>query len=161
MRRRFLAAYVAPSSVAEIHLYHPQPYHDPRQAHLRLVTPRFLADVHRGLEPGGLFVVQTDNPDYWAYITRVVPVFFDFTSIRNPGPTPPRAARGARSWRGAGACGSSAARAAAATTSRAPKPWPWPRRSPPPPSAGRGRGASSMIRTMEGEMSGVGTTNRK
>ena len=47
----FLAAYVAEASVAEVHLYHPQPYHDPRQAHLRLVTPRFLADVHRGLEP--------------------------------------------------------------------------------------------------------------
>ncbi len=82
----FLAAYVAESSASEVHLYHPQPYHDPRQAHLRLVTPRFLADVHRGLEPGGLFVIQTDNPDYWSYITRVVPLFFDFNE--QPGPWP-------------------------------------------------------------------------
>ena len=72
--------------MAEIHLYHPQPYHDPRQAHLRLVTPRFLADVHRGLEPGGLFVVQTDNPDYWDYISRRRPAFFDFQE--HPGPWP-------------------------------------------------------------------------
>ena len=49
----FVASYVAPGSVAEVHLYHPQPYHDPRQAHRRLVTPRFLADVHRALGPGG------------------------------------------------------------------------------------------------------------
>jgi tRNA (guanine-N7-)-methyltransferase len=28
--------------------------------------------------PGGLFVVQTDNPGYWRYIRAVVPVFFDF-----------------------------------------------------------------------------------
>jgi tRNA (guanine-N7-)-methyltransferase len=82
----FLARYVAPGSVAEVHLYHPQPYHDPRQAHRRLVTPRFLADLHRGLAPGGLFVVQTDNPDYWAYMKRVLPVFFDLRE--HPGPWP-------------------------------------------------------------------------
>ncbi|MBX6314273.1 MAG: methyltransferase domain-containing protein, partial [Isosphaeraceae bacterium] len=34
----FMGQYVAPGSVAEVHLYHPQPYHDPRKAHLRLVT---------------------------------------------------------------------------------------------------------------------------
>jgi len=85
----FVAAYVAESSVDEVHLYHPQPYHDPRQAHLRLVTPRFLADVHRALKPGGLFVIQTDNPDYWAYITGVVPVFFDFREHPAPWPDAP------------------------------------------------------------------------
>lgn len=82
----FVGSYVPEASVAEMHLYHPQPYHDPRQAHRRLVTPRFLADVHRGLEPGGLFVIQTDNPDYWAYFTRVLPVFFHFEE--HPGPWP-------------------------------------------------------------------------
>jgi tRNA (guanine-N7-)-methyltransferase len=74
----FMSDYVAESSVQEIHLYHPQPFHDPRRAHLRLVTPRFLADVHRALAPGGLFVIQTDNPDYWEYFHRVLPLFFDF-----------------------------------------------------------------------------------
>jgi tRNA (guanine-N7-)-methyltransferase len=82
----FLAAYVPEGSVAEAHLYHPQPYHDPKQAHLRLLTPRFLADLHRGLEPGGLFVVQTDNPDYWRYIRAVVPLFFDFQEHPDPWP---------------------------------------------------------------------------
>jgi tRNA (guanine-N7-)-methyltransferase len=80
----FLASYVPESGVAEVHIYHPQPYHDPRQAHRRLLTPRVLSDVHRGLEPGGLFVIQTDNPDYWSYITRVVPVFFDFHEQDGP-----------------------------------------------------------------------------
>jgi len=81
-----LREYVGASSVEEIHLYHPQPYHDPRQAHLRLVTPKFLADVHAALGPGGLFVIQTDNPDYWSYMTRLLPVFFDF--CEQPGPWP-------------------------------------------------------------------------
>jgi tRNA (guanine-N7-)-methyltransferase len=82
----FVGAYVAAGSVDEVHLYHPQPYHDPREAHRRLVTPRFLADVHRGLRPGGLFVVQTDNPDYWGYIKEVVPVFFEFEEKAGPWP---------------------------------------------------------------------------
>jgi tRNA (guanine-N7-)-methyltransferase len=107
----FLAAYVAPGSVAEVHLYHPQPYHDPRRAHLRLVTPRFLADVHRALRPGGLFVVQTDNPDYWDYIARVVPVFFAFGAQPGPWPDAPEGrsrreilarSRGLRIFRGHG-----------------------------------------------------------
>lgn len=75
---------VGPETAAEVHLYHPQPYHDPRKAHLRLVTPRFLADVHHALAPGGLFVVQTDNPDYWEYMRRILPVFFEFEERDGP-----------------------------------------------------------------------------
>jgi tRNA (guanine-N7-)-methyltransferase len=73
-----LERHVAPGGVSEIHCYHPQPYYDPAQVHRRLVTPAFVALVHRSLVPGGLFVVQTDNPGYWRYIRQVVPVFFDF-----------------------------------------------------------------------------------
>src|SRR4051812_15093938 len=80
----FVAAYVPDTSVHEVHLYHPQPFHDPRRAHLRLVTPWFLAHVHRALKTGGLFVIQTDNPDYWAYIGNVMPVFFDFHEHHGP-----------------------------------------------------------------------------
>ncbi|WP_406699859.1 methyltransferase domain-containing protein [Singulisphaera sp. Ch08] len=106
-----MASYVSEASLAEVHLYHPQPYHNPRQAHLRLVTPRFLADVHRGLQPGGLFVIQTDNPDYWAYFEKVIPVFFDFAEQVGPWPDAPAGrsrreilarGRGLRIFRGAG-----------------------------------------------------------
>jgi tRNA (guanine-N7-)-methyltransferase len=106
-----LWAYVPESSVAEVHLYHPQPYHDPRQAHRRLVTPRFLADVHRSLQPGGLFVIQTDNPDYWAYIRRVLPILFAFEEHPDPWPDAPEGrsrreilarSRGLRIFRGLG-----------------------------------------------------------
>jgi tRNA (guanine-N7-)-methyltransferase len=80
----FLDRCVAPASLAEIHLYHPQPYHDPRKAHLRVLTPHFLASVHRALGPGGLFVLQTDNPDYWSYMTSVLPSFFEFRVHAGP-----------------------------------------------------------------------------
>jgi tRNA (guanine-N7-)-methyltransferase len=75
---RLLERHLTPRSVAEIHCYHPQPYYDPAQVHLRLITPSFLALVHRTLTPGGLFFIQTDNPGYWRYIREIVPVFFDF-----------------------------------------------------------------------------------
>jgi tRNA (guanine-N7-)-methyltransferase len=88
--RELLADHVPPGTVAEIHCYHPQPYYDPGQVHRRLITPAFLALVHRTLVPGGLFVVQTDNPGYWRYIRQVVPVFFDFTEHKGPWPNAPR-----------------------------------------------------------------------
>jgi tRNA (guanine-N7-)-methyltransferase len=73
-----LERYVPMASVAEVHCYHPQPYYDPAQVHRRLITPAFLALAHRTLLPGGLFVIQTDNPGYWKYIQQIVPMFFDF-----------------------------------------------------------------------------------
>ncbi len=86
----FLERHVTPGSVAEIHCYHPQPYYDPAQVHRRLITPAFLALVHRSLRPGGHFVIQTDNPGYWRYIQRVVPVFFAFAERDRPWPDGPK-----------------------------------------------------------------------
>jgi tRNA (guanine-N7-)-methyltransferase len=85
-----LDRFVEPHSVAEIHSYHPQPYYDPELVHKRLVTPDFLALVHRSLVCGGLFVIQTDNPGYWRYIRAVAPVFFDFEERRSHWPDAPR-----------------------------------------------------------------------
>jgi tRNA (guanine-N7-)-methyltransferase len=86
----FLAQSVAPASVAEIHLYHPQPYRDGDRKHRRLLTPEFLALVHRSLVAGGLLVLQTDNRAYWQYLRRVVPLFFDFEELTGPWPDAPQ-----------------------------------------------------------------------
>jgi tRNA (guanine-N7-)-methyltransferase len=75
---RLLESCLTPHCAAEIHCYHPQPYYEPSQVHLRLITPGFLTLVHRTLVPGGQFFIQTDNPGYWRYIREIVPVFFDF-----------------------------------------------------------------------------------
>ncbi|GIX02141.1 MAG: hypothetical protein KatS3mg112_1078 [Thermogutta sp.] len=85
----FLENYVAPHSVAEIHIYHPQPYKDPQKQHRRLLTPAFLALVHRALVPGGLFVLQTDNPAYWQYVRPLVDNFFHFQDQEGPWPDMP------------------------------------------------------------------------
>ncbi len=88
--RDFLERHVAAGSVREIHCYHPQPYYDPAQVHRRLITPEFLALVHRSLEPGGRFFLQTDNPGYWRYMREVVPVFFEFHEQAKTWPDAPK-----------------------------------------------------------------------
>jgi tRNA (guanine-N7-)-methyltransferase len=88
--RELLADYIAPQSIAEIHVYHPQPYYDAKQLHKRLITPEFMALVHRSLIPGGLLVLQTDNPGYWKYMQQVVPLFFEFTEQPGKWPDSPK-----------------------------------------------------------------------
>jgi tRNA (guanine-N7-)-methyltransferase len=88
--QRLLKKYLPAGCAAEIHCYHPQPYYDPREVHKRLLTPAFLALVHRSLAPGGQFFVQTDNPGYWRYLREVVPVFFDFYERIGRWPDAPR-----------------------------------------------------------------------
>lgn len=80
----FLAQYVAPASLAEIHIYHPQPYRNAEHAHRRLLTPEFLALVWQALAADGLLVVQTDHLAYWRYLRRVLPQWFVFQE--HPGP---------------------------------------------------------------------------
>lgn len=84
-----LEQYIAPASISEIHLYHPQPYQDTEKSYRRLVTPEFLALTHRSLTPDGLFVVQTDNRAYWQYIRRVAPLLFDFEELSGSWPDSP------------------------------------------------------------------------
>ena len=88
--RELLADYIASQSIAEIHVYHPQPYYEAQQVHRRLITPEFIALVHRSLTPGGLFVLQTDNPGYWRYMQRIVPLFFEWTVHADRWPDAPK-----------------------------------------------------------------------
>lgn len=85
-----LNRHVAPRSIREIHVYHPQPYYDPREVQRRLITPRFMSAVHRALEPGGELFVQTDHPGYWKYIAEIAPFFFEFAPREAPWPDSPK-----------------------------------------------------------------------
>jgi tRNA (guanine-N7-)-methyltransferase len=84
-----LEQYVAPATISEIHLYHPQPYKDSERAYKRLITPEFLAIARRSLVSGGMLVLQTDNREYWKYIRRVAPLLFEFTESCEPWPESP------------------------------------------------------------------------
>jgi tRNA (guanine-N7-)-methyltransferase len=88
--KRFLENFLPVECATEIHCYHPQPYYDASQVHQRLITPEFLVRVHRTLIPGGRFFIQTDNPGYWQYIRKIVPVFFEFDERDKPWPDGPK-----------------------------------------------------------------------
>lgn len=88
--QRFVSQYLAPASVREFHIYHPQPFHDPRQIERRLLTPTFLAQVHRVLEPGGRLFLQTDNAPYWRYMQQVAPALFEWHEQPQPWPNSPK-----------------------------------------------------------------------
>lgn len=107
----FLQRYTPWESVTEIHLYHPQPYHDHRLSHRRVLTPPFLAEIHRALSPGGQCFIQTDNPDYWSYVSKIAPAFFEWEERPDPWPDAPEGrtrreilarGRGLRIYRGVG-----------------------------------------------------------
>lgn len=88
--QRFVGEFLGPASVRELHIYHPQPFHEARQAGRRLLTPAFLAQVHRALEAHGRLFLQTDNAPYWRYLLRIVPVFFDWQEQSGPWPDAPK-----------------------------------------------------------------------
>jgi tRNA (guanine-N7-)-methyltransferase len=88
--QELLADYIPSASVAEIHIYHPQPYHERADHHRRLVTPEFLALVHRSLAPSGFAVFQTDNRGYAHYFRQVAPSLFDLSEVKGPWPDAPR-----------------------------------------------------------------------
>jgi tRNA (guanine-N7-)-methyltransferase len=88
--RELLRNYILPAAATEIHCYHPQPYYDRREIHRRLIAPDFLALVHQALTPGGLFVVQTDNPAYARYMQQVLPALFDVAEHPQRWPDAPR-----------------------------------------------------------------------
>jgi tRNA (guanine-N7-)-methyltransferase len=84
-----LEQYIAPASIAEIHLYHPQPYKDSEQSYRRLITPEFLALVRRSLAVDGKVTLQTDNQAYWQYIRRVAPLLLEFEEAEGVWPDAP------------------------------------------------------------------------
>ena len=80
---------LAPDSVDEIHVYHPQPYYDPVETPKRLLTPACLEQMWTVLRPRGLLALQTDNKSYWTYLLGAVPKFFEPEVLRGPWPDAP------------------------------------------------------------------------
>lgn len=107
----FFLERIAEASVDELHVYHPQPYYEVEDRSKRMLTPAFLARAWRVLRPGGLIVLQTDNPYYWGYLLSLVPRFFRFEERKDPWPDAPRGrtrreivarSKGLRIFRGSG-----------------------------------------------------------
>ena len=87
---RFLRQYCAPGSLNEIHVYHPQPFPDSAEEHLRLFQHEFLWLIHQALKPGGKLFVQTDNAAYWKYLQTVLPAITRLVTQEGPWPEDPQ-----------------------------------------------------------------------
>ncbi|MBI5365554.1 MAG: methyltransferase domain-containing protein [Planctomycetes bacterium] len=80
---------LAPASVDEVHVYHPQPYYEPDDRARRLLTPEFIERTWTVLRPGGMLVLQTDNRSYWKYLMAAVPKHFLPELLPGPWPDAP------------------------------------------------------------------------
>jgi tRNA (guanine-N7-)-methyltransferase len=85
----FLERHAADNSFAEIHVYHPQPYANSELASRRLLSPQFLVQVHRALQPNGKLFLQSDNPSYWKYIRESIGQVMDWQEQSEPWPDYP------------------------------------------------------------------------
>ena len=63
---------IPPASVAVFHVYYPDPWWKKRHRKRRVFQPAFVADLARGLTPGGQLRVATDVGEYFAEIQEVV-----------------------------------------------------------------------------------------
>ena len=63
---------IPPGSVAGFHVYYPDPWWKARQRKRRVFTPAFVADLGRGLVPGGELRIATDVAEYYEEILGMV-----------------------------------------------------------------------------------------
>jgi tRNA (guanine-N7-)-methyltransferase len=73
----------------EIHVYHPQPYYDPEEAGLGMVSPLFFERAWSALRPGGLLVLQTDDRPLGRYLLEAARRHFETEVVDGPWPDAP------------------------------------------------------------------------
>lgn len=81
---------VADESIAEVHIYFPDPWPRKREQKRRIIRPEAVEQIRRVLVPGGHGVYVTDHRQYFDAASPVLSEFFR-TEPRIPGPDdPPR-----------------------------------------------------------------------
>ncbi len=60
------------NSVSRVHIYFPDPWPKRRHRRRRLITPAFLCEVRRVLQPAGWLDIITDDADYFEQIQQAL-----------------------------------------------------------------------------------------
>jgi tRNA (guanine-N7-)-methyltransferase len=67
-----LRDFVAPGSVAAVHVYFPDPWWKKRHRKRRVFTPQFAADAARAITTGGRLLIASDVEEYFGVMTAIV-----------------------------------------------------------------------------------------
>jgi tRNA (guanine-N7-)-methyltransferase len=79
------------ASIAEVHIYFPDPWPKKRERKRRIIRPEVLAEIRRVLVEGGSGIFVTDHEEYFDSAAPLVEAAFQRTERRIPGPDdPPR-----------------------------------------------------------------------
>jgi tRNA (guanine-N7-)-methyltransferase len=79
------------ASIAEVHIYFPDPWPRKRERKRRIIRPEVLAELRRVLIEGGSGIYVTDHEEYFESAAPLVEAAFARTERRIPGPDdPPR-----------------------------------------------------------------------
>ena len=79
------------ASIAELHIYFPDPWPRKRERKRRIIRPEVLAEFRRVLVEGGMGIYVTDHEEYFESAAPLVEAAFERTERRVPGPDdPPR-----------------------------------------------------------------------
>lgn len=82
---------VPDASLAEVHIYFPDPWPRTRERKRRIIRPEVLEECRRVLVAGGLGIFVTDHQEYFESAAPLVEAAFPRTERRIPGPDdPPR-----------------------------------------------------------------------
>jgi tRNA (guanine-N7-)-methyltransferase len=79
------------ASLAEVHIYFPDPWPRKRERKRRIIRPEALQEIKRVLVDGGMGIYVTDHQEYFESAAPLVEEAFERTERRVPGPDdPPR-----------------------------------------------------------------------
>ena len=79
---------IEPGCASEIHVYHPQPWHEAGFTHRRLFDPSFQLAAHSALTEDGRLCVQTDSTPYAHFLRGTLPFLFELHELKEDEPWP-------------------------------------------------------------------------
>lgn len=77
-------------SLDEVHIYHPQPYYDPKTVGFGMLSASFFARLWLALKRGGLLILQTDVKRYGKHLVEAANLHFEVEPQPGPWPDAPK-----------------------------------------------------------------------
>ena len=88
--KRVFAWRIPADSVADVHVYFPDPWWKTRHKKRLLFTPEFARNVHKVLQPGGSLHFVSDVADYFAWVTETLAAMPGFERLPPPAEQEPK-----------------------------------------------------------------------